>query len=72
MKARKLDVVFCRHLKLTVSVLQSLIPVVMSGIIAVYGLVIAVLIAGALNPANTMSLYTYVGRPGEEVFGDRG
>ncbi|KAJ5665481.1 uncharacterized protein N7477_007929 [Penicillium maclennaniae] len=36
----------------------SLIPVVMSGIIAVYGLVIAVLIAGALNPASTMSLYT--------------
>lgn len=32
----------------------------MSGIIAVYGLVIAVLIAQAVNPASTMSLYTYV------------
>ncbi|KAJ5191267.1 uncharacterized protein N7498_010252 [Penicillium cinerascens] len=39
-------------------IMKSLIPVVMSGIIAVYGLVIAVLIAGALNPASTMSLYT--------------
>lgn len=32
----------------------------MSGIIAVYGLVIAVLIAGALQPSRNMSLYTYV------------
>lgn len=34
----------------------------MSGIIAVYGLVIAVLIAGAMNPPPTqnISLYTYV------------
>jgi hypothetical protein len=41
---------------------QSLIPVVMSGIIAVYGLVIAVLIAGAMAPPPTqhMSLYTCV------------
>ncbi|KAJ5619315.1 hypothetical protein N7510_003299 [Penicillium lagena] len=36
----------------------SLIPVVMSGIIAVYGLVISVLIAGAVNPDSNMSLYT--------------
>lgn len=32
----------------------------MSGIIAVYGLVISVLIAQACNPDNTPSLYTYV------------
>ncbi|KAJ5104911.1 Vacuolar ATPase proteolipid subunit c [Penicillium alfredii] len=38
--------------------LQSLIPVVMSGIIAVYGLVIAVLIAQTVNPTTQMSLYT--------------
>ncbi|MCJ1300108.1 v-type proton ATPase 16 kDa proteolipid subunit 2 [Hypocenomyce scalaris] len=31
-------------------IMKSLIPVVMSGIIAVYGLVISVLIAGELNP----------------------
>lgn len=39
---------------------QSLIPVVMSGIIAVYGLVIAVLIAGDIGPTANTSLYTYV------------
>lgn len=35
----------------------------MSGIIAVYGLVIAVLISGAMNPppSQNISLYTYVG-----------
>lgn len=38
-------------------ILQSLIPVVMSGIIAVYGLVIAVLIAGACQPTANTSLY---------------
>lgn len=32
----------------------------MSGIIAVYGLVIAVLIAQAVGPTTNMSLYTYV------------
>lgn len=32
----------------------------MSGIIAVYGLVIAVLIAGDLDPSSAMSLYAYV------------
>lgn len=32
----------------------------MSGIIAVYGLVIAVLIAQAVGPGTNMSLYTYV------------
>ncbi|KAJ5182807.1 Vacuolar ATPase proteolipid subunit c [Penicillium capsulatum] len=39
-------------------IMKSLIPVVMSGIIAVYGLVIAVLIAQAVNPGFAMSLYT--------------
>ena len=39
---------------------QSLIPVVMSGIIAVYGLVMAVLIAGSLNPMDPYSLYKYI------------
>ncbi|KZN90960.1 V-type proton ATPase 16 kDa proteolipid subunit [Penicillium chrysogenum] len=38
--------------------MKSLIPVVMSGIIAVYGLVIAVLIAQAVGPTTNMSLYT--------------
>lgn len=32
----------------------------MSGIIAVYGLVIAVLIAGDVSPTQTMDLYSYV------------
>ncbi|KAJ5562679.1 Vacuolar ATPase proteolipid subunit c [Penicillium sp. DV-2018c] len=39
-------------------IMKSLIPVVMSGIIAVYGLVISVLIAGAMDPSGHMSLYT--------------
>jgi hypothetical protein len=46
--------------RLTSLFLQSLIPVVMSGIIAVYGLVISVLIAGDVNPAQRQSLYKYV------------
>ncbi|EJF63392.1 V-type ATPase [Dichomitus squalens LYAD-421 SS1] len=37
-------------------VMKSLIPVVMSGIIAVYGLVVSVLIAGGLKPTD-YSLY---------------
>ena len=43
--------------------LQSLIPVVMAGIIAVYSLVIAVLIAGDLEPppGQNYSLFKYVG-----------
>lgn len=42
--------------------LQSLIPVVMAGIIAVYSLVIAVLIAGDLEPppGQNYSLFKYV------------
>ena len=39
---------------------KSLIPVVMSGIIAVYGLVMAVLISGSLNPLDDYSLYKFV------------
>jgi V-type H+-transporting ATPase proteolipid subunit len=31
-------------------IMKSIIPVVMAGIIAIYGLVVAVLIAGALKP----------------------
>lgn len=51
--------------KLTDPILQSLIPVVMSGIIAVYGLVVAVLISQALNPTSNLSLYTYdIDNPG--------
>ncbi|KZV77953.1 V-type ATPase, partial [Exidia glandulosa HHB12029] len=39
-------------------VMRSLIPVVMSGIIAVYGLVVAVLIAGNMDPGQPYSLFT--------------
>ncbi|KAL5501515.1 VMA11 [Sanghuangporus sanghuang] len=39
-------------------IMKSLIPVVMSGIIAVYGLVVSVLIAGALNPSQPYSLFS--------------
>jgi hypothetical protein len=35
----------------------------MSGIIAVYGLVMAVLIAGSLNPLDDYSLYKYLSSP---------
>lgn len=38
--------------------MKSLISVIMSGIIAVYGLVIAVLIAGDLSPENSYSEYS--------------
>ncbi|KAG0168836.1 v-type proton ATPase 16 kDa proteolipid subunit 2 [Apophysomyces sp. BC1034] len=39
-------------------VMKSLIPVVMSGIIAVYGLVVAVLLSGKLDPTAGYSLYS--------------
>ncbi|KAI0061676.1 V-type ATPase [Artomyces pyxidatus] len=39
-------------------VMKSLIPVVMSGIIAVYGLVVSVLIAGGLDPAVDYPLFS--------------
>jgi len=38
-------------------IMKALIPVVMSGIIAVYGLVVSVLIAGGLSPTTEYSLY---------------
>ncbi|KAI5455259.1 v-type proton ATPase 16 kDa proteolipid subunit 2 [Naganishia albida] len=38
-------------------IMKSLIPVVMSGIIAVYGLVVSVLIAGGLSPSEPYSLF---------------
>ena len=38
--------------------MKSLIPVVMSGIIAVYGLVIAVLIANDMDPSRTYNLFS--------------
>jgi len=38
-------------------IMKSLIPVVMAGIIAVYGLVVSVLIVGSLTPEEPYSLY---------------
>lgn len=38
-------------------IMKSLIPVVLSGILSVYGLVVSVLIAGGLNPAEEYSLF---------------
>jgi V-type H+-transporting ATPase proteolipid subunit len=38
-------------------IMKSLIPVVMAGIIAVYGLVTSVLIAGSLDPTQPYSLF---------------
>ncbi|WVQ80818.1 V-type proton ATPase proteolipid subunit 2 [Cryptococcus sp. DSM 104549] len=38
-------------------IMKSLIPVVMSGIIAVYGLVVSVLIAGNISPVEPYSLF---------------
>lgn len=35
-------------------IMKSIIPVVMAGIIAIYGLVVAVLIANALSPSITL------------------
>lgn len=40
--------------------MKSIIPVVMAGIIAIYGLVVAVLIAGNLEKVPKYDLYTYV------------
>jgi V-type H+-transporting ATPase proteolipid subunit len=41
-------------------IMKCLIPVVMSGIIAVYSLVISVLIAEDLDPSKNYSLFSYV------------
>lgn len=38
-------------------IMKSIIPVVMAGIIAIYGLVVAVLIAGALDEPSKYTLY---------------
>lgn len=38
-------------------IMKSIIPVVMAGIIAIYGLVVSVLIAGALEEPATYSLF---------------
>lgn len=38
-------------------IMKSIIPVVMAGIIAIYGLVVAVLIAGSLDEPSKYSLY---------------
>ncbi|CAG8798645.1 22410_t:CDS:2, partial [Racocetra persica] len=39
-------------------IMKSLLPVVMAGIIAVYGLVISVLICGSMDPNKPYSLFT--------------
>lgn len=39
-------------------IMKSIIPVVMAGIIAIYGLVVAVLISGSLEKAPGYDLYT--------------
>lgn len=39
-------------------IMKSIIPVVMAGIIAIYGLVVAVLIAGSLEPPLTYTLFS--------------
>lgn len=38
-------------------IMKSIIPVVMAGIIAIYGLVVSVLIAGALEEPTTYTLF---------------
>ncbi|KAF6199459.1 hypothetical protein GE061_007485 [Apolygus lucorum] len=38
-------------------IMKSIIPVVMAGIIAIYGLVVSVLIAGSLEPPSAYPLY---------------
>lgn len=38
-------------------IMKSIIPVVMAGILAIYGLVVAVLIAGALEEPDKYSLF---------------
>ncbi|KAA8651773.1 V-type proton ATPase proteolipid subunit [Aspergillus tanneri] len=44
--------------KAGIAISGSLIPVIMSGIIAVYGLVVAVVIHGDLNRSESQALYT--------------
>jgi V-type H+-transporting ATPase proteolipid subunit len=40
-------------------IMKSIVPVVMAGIIAIYGLVVAVLIGNSMDPKN-YSLFEYV------------
>ena len=45
-------------------VMKALIPVVMAGIIAIYGLVVSVLISGSIgDPGAPYSLFSYVASP---------
>lgn len=44
-------------------IMKSIIPVVMAGIIAIYGLVVAVLIAGQLDLPTNYTLYKWVDDP---------
>jgi V-type H+-transporting ATPase 16kDa proteolipid subunit len=42
-------------------IMKSIIPVVMAGIVAIYGLVVAILIAGGLDEAgDNYNLYRFV------------
>lgn len=41
-------------------IMKSIIPVIMAGIIAIYGLVVAILVSGSLKEAPAYSLYKYV------------
>ena len=43
-------------------IMKCIVPVVMAGIIAIYGLVVAVLIGNSMDPKN-YSLFEYVGTP---------
>ena len=54
---------FCRYplfkwfLFFSELIMKSIIPVVMAGIIAIYGVVVSVLIAGELDDSSKYSLY---------------
>ena len=41
-------------------IMKSIIPVIMAGIIAIYGLVVAILVSGSLKPVPEYTLYKYV------------
>ena len=41
------------------AIMKSMLPVIMAGIIAIYGVVVAVLIAGQLKAAPEYTLYKY-------------
>lgn len=41
-------------------IMKSIIPVIMAGIIAIYGLVVAILVSGAIGPTPGYTLYKYV------------